>query len=111
MNAASTANIAQTQQRMHTARPRAGSVRAIAAARASTRSPTARPAAPNAADPYPAAGPPPHPATSAAVSRARRTAVATAAAAAPETSSRALRGVVTAPGPVALPQVGAWLGR
>ena len=87
MKTASTANSAQTQQRMQSARPHAGSVRATAPARASTRSPTARSAAPNAADPYATAGPPPQPATGAAVSRASRTAVATAAAAAPETSS------------------------
>ena len=61
-----------------------GLVRAMAPAQASTRSPTARSAAPNAADSYPAAGPPPHPATSAAVSRARRTAVATAARSRPK---------------------------
>ena len=57
--------------------------------------------------PVPRRKAPPHPATSAAVSRARRTAVTTAAAAAPETSSRALRRPVTAPGPRALPHVAA----
>jgi hypothetical protein len=59
----------------------AASLRATAPARASTRSPIAKSAAPNAADSYPAAGPPPRPATIAAVSTARMTAVATAAAA------------------------------
>src|SRR3954464_12829116 len=107
MKTARTANSAQTQQRMHSARPRAGSVRATAPARASTRSPTARSAAPNAADPYATAGPSPRPARSAAVSRARKADDAAAATAAPATSSRALRRLVTSHGPQALPQVGA----
>src|SRR5687767_15072561 len=59
MNTGSTANSAQRQQRLHSARPPAGSVGATALARASTRSPTARPAVPNPADPYAAAGPTP----------------------------------------------------